>query len=171
MKRIGLRYKSTLFFICLTLVGVIPFVGCSPSKSGPIEGAWQMTSQMSVAADGTRTINKTQEYIFLFSGGHYSMALARGDEPSPAYTERFIPTEKEKADRMSAPGVAFNKAHLALSQARADYFGKNLERLGKKRIDLDSKDGEVEYGKIEVLESIEVPKQNVRHQYAISVLI
>ena len=59
---------------------------------------------------------------------------------------------------MSSPGVDFSKAHLALSKAGADYFGKNLEKLGKTRTDLDSIVGEVEMGEIEILDSIEIPE-------------
>ena len=59
---------------------------------------------------------------------------------------------------MRSPGVNFRQAHLALSKAGGDYFGKNLNRLGKENADFDPIVAEVKIGEIEVLETIDAPK-------------
>ena len=59
---------------------------------------------------------------------------------------------------MRSPGTNFRKAHLALSKAGGDYFGKDLDELGKENADFDPVVAEVEIGEIEVLETIDVPR-------------
>ncbi|MDA0348416.1 MAG: hypothetical protein O3C43_12080 [Verrucomicrobia bacterium] len=58
---------------------------------------------------------------------------------------------------MRSPGTNFYKAHLALSKAGGNYFGKNLDKLGKERADFDPIIADVEIGEIEVLETIDSP--------------
>ncbi|MCZ6673571.1 MAG: hypothetical protein O7C75_11615 [Verrucomicrobia bacterium] len=57
-----------------------------------------------------------------------------------------------------SPGISFQNAHLALSKAGADYFGKKSKDLEHQKADLDPVIAEVEIGEIEVLETIDVPK-------------
>ena len=59
---------------------------------------------------------------------------------------------------MRSPGTNFRKAHLALSKAGGDYFGKDLDELGKENADFEPVVAEVEIGEIEVLETIDAPK-------------
>lgn len=86
-----------------TLLVVLSGCAAPPASNedGPLEGAWRLTGLVNVAADGTRTDLTPQESLFLFKGGHYSMAYAFGDEPSPAYAEPFTPTDEERVSRFS----------------------------------------------------------------------
>lgn len=112
--------QSYLYFVCLSIVSVIPFSGCSPSeteRANPLVGAWRMTSHVSFLVDGTKTDNKPQENLLLFSEGYYSMAFARGDEPSPAYAEKFSGTDEEKLARMNA--ITVNTGSYTVSGSTA----------------------------------------------------
>jgi len=60
---------------------------------------------------------------------------------------------------MRNPGTNFYKAHLALSKAGGDYFGKKMDKLGKVRANFDPVIADVKIGEIEVLETIDVPKR------------
>jgi hypothetical protein len=60
---------------------------------------------------------------------------------------------------MRNPGINFYKAHLALSKAGGDYFGKEMDKLGKVRANFDPVIADVKIGEIEVLETIDVPKR------------
>ena len=100
-----MKQSLLVYFVCLIIISAIPFSGCSPSGAGqvdPLEGAWQMTSNFRVAADGTRTPLKPQENLFIFSDGYYSIAYALGDQPFPDYATKFSATDEEKAARMSS---------------------------------------------------------------------
>ncbi len=59
---------------------------------------------------------------------------------------------------MRSPGVNFRQAHLALGKAGGDYFGKDLNKLGKENADFEPVVAEVKIGEIEVLETIDAPK-------------
>ena len=59
---------------------------------------------------------------------------------------------------MRSPGVNFRQAHLALSKAGGDYFGKDLDKLGMENADFEPVVAEVNIGEIEVLETIDAPQ-------------
>ncbi len=101
-------HRTTL----LLLSSMLAF-GCQPQTpppqaaqaTGPLEGAWSLTGLEEVAADGTRTVLTPQESLFLFAGGHYSMAYAVGEQRSPFYADRFNPTDAESLARMNSMTV------------------------------------------------------------------
>jgi len=70
--------------------------------ASPLEGAWRLVARHVIAADGTTTDDTPQENLFLFTENHYSIAYASGDERFPLFSERWNPTETEKADRFSS---------------------------------------------------------------------
>ncbi len=94
----------------LTLVASLVVLGACAAPAvqddtDPLEGAWQLTGLAQVSAEGTRTDLTHQESLFLFRGGHYSMAYAFGEERSPAYGERFTPTDEESLARFGSMTV------------------------------------------------------------------
>lgn len=88
---------------------LVVVVGCSATstsqQAGPLEGAWRLTSIVDVSADGSRTVHTPQESLFLFSGDHYSMAYAIGDESTAVFAEPFNPTDEERVARFSSMTV------------------------------------------------------------------
>jgi hypothetical protein len=95
-----------------------------------------------------RSAMRTERYFIIVTAFDFK-ELLNNKQWKRVWSTRF---------NIRSPGISFQNAHLALSKAGADYFGKKSKDLEHKRADLDPIFAEVEIGEIEVLETIDVPK-------------
>jgi hypothetical protein len=84
------------------LVGVVACSEQSPGPQDPLNGAWQLAEMHLILADGKNIEIPTQESLFIFADGYYSIGYAFGDGGSVPYAERWHPSDSEKIERFSS---------------------------------------------------------------------
>lgn len=92
--------RPTGWSMLLTLATVA--CGGPPVAGHGLDGAWRLTSAVTVAPDGQEYPGSPQESLLLVAGEYYSMNWASADSPADGYAEPFRPTDEEKLERYSS---------------------------------------------------------------------
>jgi hypothetical protein len=95
-----MKLMNTVFAVLLTCM--VACSGQSPGSPDPLSGAWKLVSIHLIFADGRSIEVPTQESLFIFADGYYSIGYAFGDSGSVPYAERWHPNDKEKVARFNS---------------------------------------------------------------------
>jgi len=93
--------RKYLAFVTV-LLSVVACTGPSSRQTDPLNGAWRLVEMHLISADNDTIQVPAQESLFIFRDGYYAITYAFGRERSPAYTERWHPTDREKVERFSS---------------------------------------------------------------------
>ena len=86
--------------VCVVLLALIVTLACGQAPppapvapANPLQGVWSKTT--ADPGDGSPVIDPSQPGLYIFAGGYYSAAFARGAEPRVPAEIAFQPTPEE----------------------------------------------------------------------------